>query len=77
MSQSLERPFAPMARISIAGVAARLGQGLIIAIDLLIEWAERRRDRQSLMALPDHLLRDIGLSRLDAYREADKPFWRP
>jgi uncharacterized protein YjiS (DUF1127 family) len=24
-----------------------------------------------------HLLKDIGVSREEAFREADKPFWRP
>ncbi|MGH6903812.1 MAG: DUF1127 domain-containing protein [Geminicoccaceae bacterium] len=27
--------------------------------------------------LSDHMLRDIGLTRADAWAEADKPFWRP
>jgi uncharacterized protein YjiS (DUF1127 family) len=25
----------------------------------------------------DYLLKDIGVSRAEAFREADKPFWRP
>ncbi len=37
---------------------------------------ERSRQRRALMALPDTLLRDIGLSRRDAIIEASKPFWR-
>jgi uncharacterized protein YjiS (DUF1127 family) len=39
-------------------------------------WQRRRRGRQQLLALDDHLLRDIGISRLQAEAEADKPFWR-
>ncbi|GJD49299.1 hypothetical protein OPKNFCMD_2029 [Methylobacterium crusticola] len=38
-------------------------------------WAERRRERRSLRGCPDGLLKDIGLSRADALREAGKPFW--
>lgn len=39
-------------------------------------WIDRRRSRDLLRRLDDHALRDIGLSRLDAWREARKPFWR-
>ncbi len=39
-------------------------------------WSERRRQRRQLRRLGDHILKDIGLSRADVEREADKPFWR-
>jgi uncharacterized protein YjiS (DUF1127 family) len=35
----------------------------------------RRRQRLALRELDDHLLRDIGLSRAEAGRQASKPFW--
>jgi uncharacterized protein YjiS (DUF1127 family) len=28
------------------------------------------------MELSDHMLRDIGISRAEAFGEAEKPFWR-
>ena len=37
----------------------------------------RFRQRQDLTALDDHMLRDIGITRLQAEAEATKPFWRP
>ncbi len=37
---------------------------------------ERSRQRRALARLSDGLLRDIGLTRHDAAREAGKPFWR-
>ena len=37
---------------------------------------ERRRQRLALLALSDHMLKDIGLSRTDAIQEGTKPFWR-
>lgn len=40
------------------------------------EWLERRRQRRTLLALDDKLLKDIGLAPSDAWREAHKPFWR-
>ncbi len=36
----------------------------------------RSRGRSSLTELDDRLLRDIGVSRAEARRESDKPFWR-
>ncbi len=39
-------------------------------------WAERRRQRQALANLDQHLLDDIGISRAAAAHEIAKPFWR-
>jgi uncharacterized protein YjiS (DUF1127 family) len=39
-------------------------------------WFERWRQRQALMRLDDHLLKDIGVSRADADLEGTKPFWK-
>ncbi|MFQ5936329.1 MAG: DUF1127 domain-containing protein [Acidiferrobacterales bacterium] len=44
---------------------------------MLLEWHERARQRQALLALDDRLLKDIGISRADAEIEGNKPFWRP
>lgn len=35
----------------------------------------RRDSRKTLMSLTDHELKDIGISRYDAFREANRPFW--
>lgn len=32
-------------------------------------------ERRALMSLSDQTLKDIGLSRADAYREASRPWW--
>lgn len=39
------------------------------------EWQRRSRSRQELESLSDSTLRDIGITRCDAHREAHKPFW--
>ena len=36
---------------------------------------ERRRQRRDLLALSDDQLKDIGVSRSMAHREASRPFW--
>ena len=37
---------------------------------------ERRRQRRQLLQLGGHMLRDIGVSHVDALHEASKPCWR-
>lgn len=39
-------------------------------------WPARWRQRQALLDLDDHLLRDIGRTREEARREAGKRFWQ-
>jgi len=46
------------------------------AIDTVLRWQERIRGRKELERLDDRMLKDIGLNRIDALREADKPFWK-
>jgi uncharacterized protein YjiS (DUF1127 family) len=46
------------------------------AIDLLLTWHQRSRERRQLRSLSNHMLHDIGLSRADVEGEATKPFWR-
>ena len=43
---------------------------------VLRAWAARHRQRRQLLALDARLLNDIGLSRADAVREGEKPFWK-
>jgi uncharacterized protein YjiS (DUF1127 family) len=62
-----------------ARVASYLGRRLrdIAAIGLarLLQWHELARERRALLALSDHMLKDIGISRAEAEREARRPFW--
>jgi uncharacterized protein YjiS (DUF1127 family) len=37
---------------------------------------ERSRQRRALLELDDHMLRDVGVSRLEAEREGRRSFWR-
>ncbi len=41
----------------------------------LAQWQINWRTRRQLARLPDHMLRDIGISRSDAEQEASKQFW--
>jgi uncharacterized protein YjiS (DUF1127 family) len=44
--------------------------------DTLRLWQDRVSGRQQLLRLDEHVLRDIGITRLQAEAEANKPFWR-
>ena len=43
---------------------------------MIREWRIHARSRRELLALDDRMLKDIGITRIDAQREAAKPFWR-
>jgi uncharacterized protein YjiS (DUF1127 family) len=58
--------------LSSGGIGVRLAA----LADALLAWQERGRQRRDLIALNDHQLHDIGISRADAEREWNKPFWR-
>lgn len=69
----------PILQLSIT----TLEEADMIAIEFISHaWAalarmqQRRRERRQLAELDERLLRDIGIERADALREARKPFWR-
>jgi uncharacterized protein YjiS (DUF1127 family) len=53
--------------------------GSRMSITSVLGWVEaqleRRRSRRALLEMSDDQLKDIGISRGDAYREANKPMW--
>ncbi|MEM7023176.1 MAG: DUF1127 domain-containing protein [Pseudomonadota bacterium] len=62
---------------SIATLGARLTRAAFrVGINALLTWRERARMRRRLLSFDDHMLKDIGITRADAFGEAEKPFWR-
>ncbi|MCE3250458.1 MAG: putative conserved small protein [Geminicoccaceae bacterium] len=55
--------------------AERLRAALSWVILAVLRWQELARQRRALAALSDHMLKDLGLTRVDALREAGRPFW--
>jgi uncharacterized protein YjiS (DUF1127 family) len=51
------------------------GRGLYVCAVVIRTWFQRSRQRRSLAELDDRMLRDIGVTRSQAEREAAKPFW--
>jgi uncharacterized protein YjiS (DUF1127 family) len=50
-------------------------QLVVYAAVWLDEKLERRRSRRLLQELTDYQLKDIGITRSEAYREGRRPFW--
>ncbi len=59
--------------VRLFAAAARAGRGPFRLIGI---WRHHMRMRRHLAGMDERLLDDIGLSRLDAKREINKPFWR-
>jgi uncharacterized protein YjiS (DUF1127 family) len=58
------------------GVRSSASTPVAAAWMLVASWIERVRQRNALVGLNDQQLRDIGITRVDAARECEKPFWR-
>ncbi|NQV82454.1 MAG: DUF1127 domain-containing protein [Rhodospirillales bacterium] len=58
-----------------AGITLAKGQVQQVFATLKM-WRNRSGQRRALRDLPNYRLKDIGISRMDAVREAEKPFWR-
>jgi uncharacterized protein YjiS (DUF1127 family) len=59
------------------GAFAKARRIVVNMLEKLVIWQERAEQRQALSELNSHMLKDIGVSSADAYREARKPFWLP
>ena len=59
-------------RARLADLRARVGDPL----DWLRQGYAVHRQRRALLSLDDAMLKDIGISRVDALQEGRKPFWR-
>ncbi len=70
-----QSPAVDAPRSALDGIAGLARLPLAILKTLLV-WQERDQQRRHLAALDDRLLRDMGISRADAAREAAIPFWR-
>jgi len=75
---TLRRPPGTVSAIRGAGEKSAVGR-ISCCCHTIDRWIARSRQRRALrdIAEIDYLLKDIGVSREEAFREAGKPFWRP
>ena len=69
------------ARVAIRHPDKKQGSRWFVAASVTVRrWIARSQQRRSLREIAEsndrHLLRDIGVSRYEAFQEAYKPFWR-
>lgn len=48
---------------------------LSVLLKTFNQYRQNAQQRKQLAQLPDYLLKDIGVTRADALKEAEKPFW--
>ena len=61
------------AEISMADTTSNLASRFYKTVDT---WRQRSRTRAQLAGISSHNLQDIGISRIDAMIELNKPFWK-
>lgn len=67
----------PRATTLDAGPASpRAAQVVRRVVDALLDWQDRSRQRHALGTLDDRMLRDIGLTRVQALGEMHKAAWK-
>ena len=59
-----------------AGRDSTVRTPLVAMLARLPHWYAVYRQRRTLLQLDDAMLKDIGISRVDAIQEGSKPFWR-
>jgi uncharacterized protein YjiS (DUF1127 family) len=73
-------PFRDFAPSALSHPKARLNTLIAGTHSIIGRWFTRSRQRRALREIAErndfHLLKDIGVSREEALREADKAFWR-
>jgi uncharacterized protein YjiS (DUF1127 family) len=60
----------------VRGRPAWTDRAIAAVATIVTRWSERAAQRRLLATLDDRLLDDIGVSRVEAAREANKPFWQ-
>ncbi|WGF90553.1 DUF1127 domain-containing protein [Marinivivus vitaminiproducens] len=58
------------------GIFARVAGFAEQALDSMLVWQERHKQRLQLRELSQHMRHDIGLTDAEIETEANKPFWR-
>ena len=69
----LQQPCGALRKHPAAPVLSEIGHRALATVR---RWRRRIRERAQLAAMDERMLRDIGITRLDAQYLSSKPFWR-
>lgn len=64
------------ARTAVEPKGGERARWLVSALDAILDWIERSKQRAELASLEPHMLHDLGLSRADLDAECAKHFWQ-
>ncbi|WP_341705586.1 DUF1127 domain-containing protein [Ferrovibrio sp.] len=73
-SGPVERAGSTIGRV-IDQLVAVSAEGAMAAVLKLLDLQRKARERSHLAALPDDILKDVGLSRADIEAELNRPLW--
>jgi uncharacterized protein YjiS (DUF1127 family) len=65
-----------IARVEPSRAVGMHAPRLVAALDQILLWIERSKQRSELADLEPHALHDLGLSRADCDTECRKHFWQ-
>ncbi len=61
---------------ALYGLVQRIEAAALAVKKTVVTWASRSKDRRQLAEMSDHLLTDIGLTRVEVAIEVNKYFWQ-
>lgn len=61
----------------VRALLAVLAHWFAVALAVRATWRTRRRGRDQLAQMSEYMLKDIGVTRMDVWRECRKWFWQP
>lgn len=76
-ADAMDRPVRSSGVGAVRRCGAAMAHVLAWALACIAIWHDRAEGRRHLARMDDRLLRDVGISRADAWQEARKPWWQP
>ena len=65
-----------IARAEMQPTGGERARWLVAALDQILVWIERSKQRAQFASIEPHMLHDLGLSRADLDTECRKHFWQ-
>jgi len=69
-----------LSSLDLLGFFERIGRWftrvVLHSLKVVRQWNRNQKTRRALLAMSDHMLKDLGISRVDALQEGRKAFFR-